>query len=133
MFKQIALVTFDQGASAAARAEVRNSLAGFAGARRCEVSGALPLSRGGGDLVWHLHFDGEADWKASGATAAVEAVRTHRAVAEVDAQGYEPQIVRINRPNIRDAVYRTLFVSVKESARNDQVHAWWTELRAMPE
>ena len=114
MFKQTALINWAGDGGETARAALIERVAQGSGARLSRFAAALPASHRGGDVVWHLHYDDEAAWAASGARAALDALEADPLVASVDAVGYAIERLAVPEPGLADGAYRALFLKVDE-------------------
>jgi hypothetical protein len=133
MLKQLALITLAVD-NEDRRDYVRRLIADGDGgdAERSVIDDTLPVSAWGGDLVWHLHFADQATWEDSGAFERLDALASDQAIARIDAIAYRPDLVRLTRSDMHDAVYRALIVAVEPSASPQQAQQWLAEIRRMP-
>ena len=132
MFKVTTLVHLvaDEDGSAAASLAGRLHDVAAPRARRVLVTPTLPGGINGGDVIAHFRFDDESDWRA--VEPEIAAQLSVPAVGHVDSVGY----AGVPTPAARDfepAVYRTLLVSVDDSADPALVEQFESETRAMPD
>ncbi|BAH50250.1 Dabb family protein [Rhodococcus opacus] len=132
MFKVTTLVHLvaDEDGSAAASLAGRLHDVAAPRVRRVLVTPTLPGGINGGDVIAHFRFDDESDWRA--VEPEIAAQLSVPAVGHVDSVGY----AGVPTPAARDfepAVYRTLLVSVDDSADPALVEQFESETRAMPD
>lgn len=132
MFKVTKLIHFVAESDDSAAASLAGSLRDVATprARRVLVAPTLPGGINGGDVIAHLHFDGESDWRAL--EPDITALLSAPEIGHVDSVGYTG--VPTHGPRaLEPAVYRTLLVSVGSSADPAVVQQFESETRAMPD
>lgn len=132
MFKVTKLIHFVAESDDSAAASLAGSLRDVAAprARRVLVAPTLPGGINGGDVIAHLHFDGESDWRAL--EPDITALLSAPEIGHVDSVGYTG--VPTHGPRaLEPAVYRTLLVSVGSSADPAVVQQFESETRAMPD
>ncbi|MEN0137687.1 MAG: Dabb family protein, partial [Rhodococcus sp. (in: high G+C Gram-positive bacteria)] len=132
MFKVTKLIHLvaDEDGSAAASLAVRLRKVAAPRTRRVLVTPTLPGGINGGDVLAHLQFDDESDWRAVEPDVAEQLSVPE--VGHVDSVGYagvQTPAARVFEP----AVYRTLLVSVDDSADPAVVEQFESETRAMPD
>jgi hypothetical protein len=108
-------------------AEVRTAAADT-GAHRRIVEPTLSGSRNGGDILVHLRFDAEHEWRST-AESFMPAI-THPAITRVNGVCYSGEGTRSNPAGA--TVYRTLLLRVAPATEADIVARFEDELRAMP-
>jgi hypothetical protein len=133
MFSVVALIGWRGGADpAAGEARVRG-LDRQAAPRRSSVAPTLPASRGAGDLVWRMMFADADAWAASGAEAALDRLEADADVASLEVAAYPVRDLGVRRPDLRDGVYRALFVSLDDGTPAAVAEAFSGDVAAMPD
>ncbi|MET4165436.1 MULTISPECIES: Dabb family protein [Gordonia] len=113
-----------------------SAAASATGARRTLVSPTLPGVRNGGDLVVHLQFDSEEEWRRG--RADVDRATSGASVARVNSVEYHGANTRLpgtsgrRQRAGRGLVYRTLLLRVDETASDQQVDDFERALLRMP-
>ncbi|OUC80527.1 Dabb family protein [Gordonia lacunae] len=116
--------------------ERMTSAASATGARRTLVSPTLPGVRNGGDLVVHLQFDSEEQWRRT--RAGVDSATSGVAVAHVNSVEYHGANTRLTGDSGRrhrtghGIVYRALLLRVDEKASDHQIDEFERALLRMP-
>lgn len=108
-------------------AEVR-AVAGDTDARHRVVEPTLPGTRNGGDILMHLRFDEEHQWRST--ETAFTSVLADPAVTRINGASYRGEGTR-SRPTI-GSVYRALLLRVLPATGLDTVARFEDELRGMP-
>jgi hypothetical protein len=131
MFKQTALISWADGGGEDARAQLLARVSLGTGARLSRFGAALAASHKGGDLVWHLHYDDQAAWAASGAQATLDALEADPLVVSVDAVGYAIARFAVPEPGLTNGAYRTLFLKVDEGTPPEIVSQFAEDVAGM--
>lgn len=126
MLKVTALITF--APDAPLDEHVLDAIDGAADA----VVATVVHGASGGHLAWHLLFDSEARWRASGTAERIARLSEDARIAGVEAIAYVPCTVRLAAPDIADAVHRTLLVSVDDGTPASREALFFDELAVMP-
>jgi hypothetical protein len=140
MFKLTKLITFQPDVSEADRKKALATLA-HAGSGDARIKRAMlqPTIEGvfhGGDYIWHLQFDHEEDYRA--ATRArhwrenVVRFLESDQIAHVDSAAYVGGASAVPEPDLRNGVYRTLFVTMIPGTPVEQIKKFEREMCEMP-
>jgi hypothetical protein len=135
MFKVTTLITFKDDASEADRKALSDKLnaAKDPNAKIVYAGKGLLNHANGGDLVWSLLFGNQAHWKASPLRAEWDAIENNPIVKQMDACAYEIQRHNVSEPNMKDGIYRALFLHVKQGAPADKIKQFGNETVQMPD
>jgi hypothetical protein len=131
MYKVTTLIHLTPGVEASAATALAGRLHDVADptARRVLVTPALPGGINGGDVIAHLHFDDDSQWRAAEPEITAQ-LRTPE-IGQIDSVGYTgvPAPARVS---LEPTIYRTLLVSVDDAADPAVVEQFESETRAMP-
>nr|WP_312037617.1 Dabb family protein [Rhodococcus sp. 4CII] len=116
-------------ASAGTALAVRLHDAAAPTARRVLVTPVLAGGINGGDVIAHLHFDDESQWRAVEPEVTAQ-LRTSE-IGHVDSVGYTG-VPAPTRGAVEPTIYRTLLVAVDDAADPEVVEQFESETRAMP-
>ncbi|MGW4332537.1 Dabb family protein [Rhodococcus koreensis] len=132
MFKVTTLIHLAADSDGSAAASVAGRLQDVAAprARHVLVAPTLPGGVNGGDVIAHFQFDDESDWRAVEPDIAAQLSTPE--IGHVDSVGYTGVPTPAPRA-VEPAVYRTLLVSVENSADPALAEQFESETRAMPD
>lgn len=135
MFKVTTLITFKDDTPEAEHRVLSDKLTGAADpAALVNYAGAgLIKIANGGDLVWSLLFRDAAAWQGSKLRAERDAIEQAPNVARVDSCGYEIQRKNVPEPDMRNGIYRALFLRVKPGTPADMTKRFADEVAQMPD
>lgn len=127
MYSVTRLLDVGEGDRSRVLADLRVSAAAT-GAHRQLVEPTLPGSRNGGDILVHLRFDTEGEWRC--AQHDFGAALADSAITRVNGACYSGEASRA--VNTTASVYRTLLLRVPPDTDPDIVARFCDELRLMP-
>lgn len=139
MFKVSLLITFAAGAAPGARrafeADLDTAVAGLPNLKHTRIHPALEGSVNGGDLVCHLQFLDEADYRACRAGQGWDRVETLCSSGDVcrfDWAAYRQGELGIRDPAIANGVHRILLLAVRPSVPAEKISRFEAEMPTMP-
>lgn len=127
MFNVIRLIDVSSESAVRIRDSLVESVEGRAA--RYVVAPTLAGSRNGGDLLMHVRFDGEDDWRS--VAADVDAALTDPAITRVNGADYEgtATVIADRDPG---SVYRTLLLRVESGTDDGTLARFEADLRRLP-
>jgi hypothetical protein len=138
VFKLTKFITFRTEATAADRDSVIAALNAAVGSGpptlRAWLNPAQPGSHNGGDLIWHLQYAHEAEYRSNARQAAwheAERILAGELIAQVDSAAYRQTWTGVAEPEIKNGFYRSLFLNMRSGVRPDQIALFELEQREM--
>ena len=116
MFKQTTLITWAANAPDPEKARVLGRARAAVQAGLSVMGDNAGVGVRGGDVVWHLHFADQAAWEAGGAEAALDLLEREPLVVTLDSAAYPVTRFVVTAPDLKDGVYRTLFLRFLDGA-----------------
>ncbi|MBY0509540.1 MAG: Dabb family protein [Rhodospirillaceae bacterium] len=137
MYKLTHLITLKPEADRAAFAVFLNAaVQGSPQVTRALLRPTLPGVYNGGDFIWHLQFKNAAAYRAFLTKPHWKAARKllkTKNVANVESAAYEGGKTGAKRKDLKNGVYRVLFLSVKKGTPEKTIRRFDTEMQAMPD
>ena len=142
MFNALHLISWNSDSTPAERGRAIQQLSTAAAAlpmiQRTLLSPTLqPVSRNGGDLIWHLRFASHPDYRACLHDpvwhSRVQPLLQGPLVSQIEGGTYSTRRLGVRSPELRDGIYRAVLVAVEPDTAPESIARYEAQMAMMPD